>query len=141
MHRAVSFAGDQVGRQQTSGSHGAAQDIELALVPGMRTEDVGLSGQINVVDHYIETTLVRAQPVVGIGVVDLDPVGVEVHVGAGEFDDALIDVDGREFHLRQQVAEDPEGRATGESEHEDRTRWSRGTEQGTRRKVVPGQAC
>ena len=62
-------------------------------VHGLGPEDVGPSGQIDVVDDHVKGAAIRAQPSIGVADDDFDPGRVECHVPAGQADHLRINVE------------------------------------------------
>ena len=140
LHRPVAAAGDQVHREHAAGSHRPLEMGQQFRIPRLRAEDVGLAGEVDVVENHVEFAAVSRQPRVGVGGVNLDVERAEVHVFAGEIDDFRIDVDGGQLAVRQQMAEHAVGGAAGQAEHQHRARRTVFAKQRGGGDEVPGEA-
>ena len=90
-------------------------------VHGLGPEDVGPSGQIDVVDDHVKGAAIRAQPSIGVADDDFDPGRVECHVPAGQADHLRINLECGEPAGGQEAAQKAQGGSTGQPEHEQGT--------------------
>ena len=110
------------------------------FIPRLRPKHIGLSRKVNVINHHIKLSSILRQPPVRIGMHDLDAQGIQVHVFTRQVDNLPINVHRHQFAIRQQMPQHAKRRATGQSQHQHRTRRMRHTHQGRCRNHVPRQA-
>jgi len=121
LHFAVSHTGDEVDSEDAVIGGGGGERRHDRGIPQMWAEDIGFPRKVNIVYDNIELPRIVREPLVGVGNMDFDAGVVEPHVPTGEGDDFTVNVHRDEPRIGEEMAEDAEGGAAGEAEHEDGT--------------------
>ncbi len=140
LHGAVTRASDEVHREHAPRGNGPPQVSQQLPVHGLCPEDVGPSGQINIIHDHVKSAVIRPQPGIGIANNDFDPGRVECHVPAGQANHLPVDIERGESAGGQEMAQNAQSRPAGEAKHEQRARFFTFPEEGGGCEHVPDQA-
>lgn len=119
LHFAVPRTDDEIDGEDAVIGDGGGERVQDRGIPRMWAKDIGFSREVNVVYDNIELPGVVCNPFVGVGDMDFDACVIERHVPARERDEFPVNIHRGESRLGEEMAENAEGGASGEAEHED----------------------